>query len=647
MAAPNGSDLPPGYSGWSLERRLPLLILALLACVTGAFSAAAYLEVRTSAIERATDRLERFSRELTASSARNSQPRLAALRTLAADSAVVAAVLPAGTRSRAGADWPATVQVPAERGAAAMRPAGLSSALRSARRPSDSTFLGWELWTLDGRRRFASDRTPGAGDSLVLAAARARFSEATDSIHRSALAASRGGIHMWTLAPVRSGGRTVGVLAERRRMANSAQSEQTIRHMIGEDVDVLIGDRDSRTWASLRGVPVAAPFTGSVGEDTVALVARADGVAHYVVQSRVPGTSWRIVLLQSKASVLRRPHEALRNLAGVGTALLAFGTVGAWLLGRHVARPLRRVSDAAAALAEGDYAQRVPVTGGGEVAELASAFNAMAAGLGEAHAALAERNLALQRANEAKGQFLAIMSHELRTPLNAIGGYTELLQLGLRGEVTSAQVEDLIRIRRSKDHLLAVISDILTFARAEAGVLPLTIVAVGVAELLRDAVDMLGPQFEAKGVRLEVAPVPAHTFLRGDREKVQQVVLNLLSNALKFTEPQGRVSLSCTVDADGVRISVRDSGIGIATERMADIFEPFVQVDGSLTRRVGGAGLGLAIARNLTTAMGGELTVDSALGRGSWFTAALPRAEAPDAREPDAAAAARETAAAL
>ncbi len=631
MAAPHASIQPPDCSAWSLERRLPLLILALLACVIGAFSAAAYLEVRTSAIERATDRLERFSRELTASSARGGQPRLAALRILAADSTVVAAVLPAPSRSAAGTDRSATVQVLTGRTPAAGTSDRLAGVLRAAHRPADSTLLGWELWRLDGSRRLVSGAAAAASDSVALAAARATISEATDSVQRSSLSAADGSIHMWTLAPVRAGGRTVGLLAERRRMANSAQSEQAIRRMIGEDVDVLIADRDSPTWASLRGVPVAAPFPEPVGEDTVALVARAGGTPHYVVQSRIPGTPWRVVLLQSKASVLRRPQETLRKLIGVGAALLALGTIAAWLLGRHVARPLRRVTDAAAALAGGDYTQRVPVTGRGEVAGLAAAFNAMASGLGDAHATLAQRNIALLRANEAKRQFLAIMSHELRTPLNAIGGYTELLQLGLRGEVTPAQVEDLIRIRRSKDHLLAVISDILTFARAEAGVLPLTITAVDVAELFRDAVDMLGPQFDSKGVRLDVAPVPDGARVRGDREKVQQVVLNLLSNALKFTEPGGEVLLRCAVDGAGTRISVRDSGIGIAPERLGDIFEPFVQVDGSLTRRVGGAGLGLAIARNLATAMGGALTVETTLGRGSCFTTALPTADKGDA----------------
>ena len=646
MAAPHASVLSPAPSAWSLERRLPLLILGLLACVIGLFSAAAYLEVRTSAIERAADRLERFSRELTASSARGSQARFAVLRTLAADSALVAAVLTADPHGSAGSDAPAAVQVRADRRSSSAASARVASVLRAAHRPADSTVLGWELWRLDGGRPFASGPAAGAGDSTALAVARASLSAATDSIHRSALTATEGGIHMWTLVPVRTGGRTVGLLAERRRMANSAQSEQMIRRMIGEDVDVLIADRESRTWASLRGVPVAAPFAEVVREDTVTLVTRADGTPHYVVQSRIPGTSWRIVLLQSKTSVLRRPQQTLRNLLGVGVALLALSTIAAWLLGRHVARPLRRVTDAAAALAGGDYAQRVPVTGRGEVAGLATAFNAMASGLGDAHAALEERNMALQRANEAKGQFLAIMSHELRTPLNAIGGYTELLQLGLRGPVTPAQVDDLIRIRRSKDHLLAVISDILTFARAEAGVLPLTIVVVGLAELFRDAVDMLGPQFETKRVRLEVAPVPADACVRGDREKVQQVVLNLLSNALKFTEPGGEVRLGCTIDEDRARISVRDTGIGIAPERLGDIFEPFVQVDGSLTRRVGGAGLGLAIARNLTTAMGGTLSVESALGGGSCFTAALPRADGGEV-PPSGAAVRERTAAAV
>jgi signal transduction histidine kinase len=132
-----------------------------------------------------------------------------------------------------------------------------------------------------------------------------------------------------------------------------------------------------------------------------------------------------------------------------------------------------------------------------------------------------------------------------------------------------------------------------------------------------------------------VDSVPPHVVLWGDREKVQQVVLNLLSNALKFTEPPGEVALAFGVGADGVRLEVRDTGIGIPPDRLADIFEPFVQIDGSLTRRAGGTGLGLAIARTLTTAMHGRLMVESALGHGSRFSAVLPlpRSDVPATRE--------------
>jgi signal transduction histidine kinase len=308
--------------------------------------------------------------------------------------------------------------------------------------------------------------------------------------------------------------------------------------------------------------------------------------------------------------------------------VLALATLGAWLLSRHVTRPLRDVTDAAASLARGDYGRRVDVTGGGlEMATLGSTFNGMAAAIGEAHAELAERNAELQRANAAKAQFLAMMSHELRSPLNAIGGFTELMELGLRGPVTPEQVEDLGRIRRNKDLLLSIIGDILDFTRAEAGVLTVELRPVAVEPLLSDVVSIVGRQMEAKGVRLVVGAVPTDAVARADRAKMQQVVLNLLSNALKFTEPGGEVHVDTRVEGDTVRIDVRDTGPGIDAAQLDVIFEPFVQADASLTRRAGGTGLGLAIARQLAAAMGGTVSVRSTVGAGSTFTLALPHAE--------------------
>jgi signal transduction histidine kinase len=219
------------------------------------------------------------------------------------------------------------------------------------------------------------------------------------------------------------------------------------------------------------------------------------------------------------------------------------------------------------------------------------------------------------------------MSHELRTPLNAIGGFTELLELGLRGPVTPEQVDDLGRIRRNKDLLLSIIADILEFARADAGALTVKSEALSIAPLLADVTDLVGTQIASRGVRLTVGPVPADAIARGDRERVQQVLLNLLSNAAKFTEPGGEIVVETTTTDGEVRIAVCDSGRGIDAAQLEAIFEPFVQVDASLTRRTGGTGLGLAIARKLTAAMGGRLTVKSDLGTGSTFVLALPQFE--------------------
>jgi signal transduction histidine kinase len=277
------------------------------------------------------------------------------------------------------------------------------------------------------------------------------------------------------------------------------------------------------------------------------------------------------------------------------------------------------------------------------VAQLAAMFNAMAAATGDAHAVLAERNAELQRANAAKAQFLAMMSHELRTPLNAIGGFTELMELGLRGPVTPEQVEDLGRIRRNKDLLVSIITDILDFSRTDAGALTIEMEPVAIAPLITDVVDAVRTQMAAKGVELEASEVAPDAVVRGDRKKIVQVLLNLLSNAMKFTEPGGEVGIDTVVDEGTVRIDVRDTGSGIGAAQLETIFEPFVQVDASLTRRTGGTGLGLAISRQLTRAMNGTVTVRSQLGAGSTFSLTLPRAELPAVPRPDDRHAPRET----
>jgi PAS domain S-box-containing protein len=248
---------------------------------------------------------------------------------------------------------------------------------------------------------------------------------------------------------------------------------------------------------------------------------------------------------------------------------------------------------------------------------------------------LLERTLELDRqraaadeANRAKSAFLAVMSHELRTPLNAIGGYVQLMEMGIHGPVTDAQLEALSRVARSQKHLLRLINDVLELARIESGRVDFVLERVDLAGLMADVTPMVEPQMGAKELVFTMS-VPPGTEVRADREKLQQIVINLLSNALKFTPAGGSVSVSLarrTGEPEMVLLRVADSGIGIAPEKQAQVFQPFVQVDMSRTRRSEGSGLGLAISRDLARGMGGDLGVQSEPGKGSTFTLWLPAA---------------------
>ena len=230
-----------------------------------------------------------------------------------------------------------------------------------------------------------------------------------------------------------------------------------------------------------------------------------------------------------------------------------------------------------------------------------------------------------EAANRAKSEFLTIMSHELRTPLNAIGGYTQLLEMGLRGPITADQREDLERIERSQRHLLGLINDVLNFAKLEAGRVQFAIARVPLRDILLGVEALVLPQLRAKGLRYVDAGGCSDAYVQADEEKARQVLINLLSNAVKFTPRGGEIRLECTMDEHWVTTVITDSGVGIPADRLEAIFEPFVQVDRGLTSRHEGTGLGLAISRDLARNMGGDLTVASVVGEGSTFTLTLPR----------------------
>jgi signal transduction histidine kinase/DNA-binding response OmpR family regulator len=244
---------------------------------------------------------------------------------------------------------------------------------------------------------------------------------------------------------------------------------------------------------------------------------------------------------------------------------------------------------------------------------------------------LEEVNQQLREATKAKDQFLAVMSHELRTPINAIMGYSDLLDLGVKGALNPDQRAMVTRVRETSRHLLGLINEVLDLAKIGAGRMDLVLVELEAGSIVERAVQQITPMATGKGLSLTVEQVGeqgVRACVIADETRLTQIVINLLSNAVKFTQTGG-VTASYGVIGDTVELRVRDTGPGIPAEQRERIFEEFYQVEGGLSRATGGTGLGLAIARRFANLMGGDIQVESEVGVGSEFTVTLPSAVRP------------------
>jgi len=237
----------------------------------------------------------------------------------------------------------------------------------------------------------------------------------------------------------------------------------------------------------------------------------------------------------------------------------------------------------------------------------------------EAEAARAEA----ERANNSKTDFLAVMSHELRTPLTAIMGYEELLSDGITGPVTELQRQQLGRINASARHLLGLIDEILTFARVDIGRERVRWESMSVNHTLTDAASLVQPMAADKKLRFVVELLDEDQSIQTDGTKLRQMLVNLLSNGIKFTD-KGEVRLGCAVNASTLEVRIADTGVGIAAENIEDVFEPFWQAEQTATRKTGGTGLGLSVTRKLARLLGGDVTVASRMGAGTTFLLTLP-----------------------
>jgi signal transduction histidine kinase len=603
-------------------------MIGVLAVIVAAFLALSYRTLTRSVESSIREGLTSAASEVASSSAPTLTDRATKLRETAADAYIHRALLGQPTSS----DLDSARQ-----------------ALAALRAPSEST-LAVEIWNANGRKILHVGLDVGDASKSVAA---------VDSIVFGPMYHAGERVFYWVVAPIVVDGRRLGHIAQQRRVGGPREAERRLRDLTGEDVTMFMRNADGSAWTASQGLPVAAPNR----RDTVRRGIFDDWPERgrsIAVEASISGTPWIVVLETPLSAAVIRARRTLMTLTISSLLLMAVGAAISWIISRRITKPLASLTRAAESLARGGRATPVHYSRADEIGRLAASFNEMALEVDASRRALEQqvneaetvaeelaranhqltRSMSTvddarreaerareeaDRANRAKSDFLAVMSHELRTPLNAIAGYAQLLEMEISGPVTPAQRDALARIARNQSHLSRLINDVLHFAKIDAGQIVYSITDVHVNDALLGLEALVGPQLLAKRLEFTYRPCDASVTVRADREKLEQIVLNLLSNAIKFTPEGGRIDVwSEATGALPVKIRVRDTGVGIAPERQRAIFEPFVQGERSPQSPNDGVGLGLAISRELARGMGGDLTVESIVGRGSVFTLTLP-----------------------
>lgn len=619
----------PATRGMSLEHRIPLLITALLAGVLTLTLFLAYQEVRRLSLMAEQERIDRVSLELAGiiqSAVNNTLTGLDSIARLESIEAVLRGSTDAAADARAALESRAD-------------PAGPTSIL--------------ELWDVN--------REPVL-QLPTLSPPPREFVDFPSTGGYGSWFPYEGRAVAWAGIPVVSDGEVLGYVAQIRTFG-SDNASSGFQDLLGPSARIFAVDSRG-VWSELGGnirpnPPRYPIMPGPLNYTTESGTYLASGI-------RILGADWISVVEEPIEAAFSRPAAFIRRSGLLLVTMMIVGAAGAWILSRRFTRPLIALTQAARAITAGDYSRRVDLDRPDELGILADSFNSMAARVNAAHQdlqsqvrqahalarELEEANERLQEmmivaehgqrtaeeASRAKSEFLATVSHELRTPINAIVGYTDLLLLGIPEPPTSRQLEHLERLRGNGRHLTRLIDDILDLAKIEAGQIQMVEDTGSGEDAFESAISIVGPLAADKGVEIHRNyGGDSPCMYRADSRRIEQILVNLVGNAVKFTPPGGRVELRCwrgsEQPANGgapeqlVFFSVRDTGIGVPREKQEKIFERFVQGDAGFRRTHEGAGLGLAISRELARLMGGDVTLESEPEKGSCFTLRVPAAE--------------------
>jgi len=402
------------------------------------------------------------------------------------------------------------------------------------------------------------------------------------------------------------------------------------------DISLVLRRTDLAELLPQVAEALAAPEVATGGR---AMTARyVDGHDVFTAFEPIPTVGWFVLVEQPLSEAFSPIYDSIVRSVGLLILGLLAAVAASLLLARGMTRPIQVLASGAARIGAGALEERIEVQTNDELESLAEAFNAMAAQLRESYVGLeqkiderteelAQANSLLAAVSQHKSEFLSRMSHELRTPLNAIIGFSDVLLSGSYGTLNEKQRDYLQDVLTSGQHLLLLINDILDISKVEAGRMELELTTFSLREALQSGVTIVRERATLHGMTLSVTCDEGLDMIQGDARKIRQVIFNLLANAVKFTPDGGRVEVTARALDGEARVSVRDTGVGIAREEQTHLFEEFRQTTSARGRE--GTGLGLSLAKRLVDLHGGRIWVDSALGKGSTFTFTLPMRQPP------------------
>jgi two-component system, NtrC family, sensor kinase len=375
-------------------------------------------------------------------------------------------------------------------------------------------------------------------------------------------------------------------------------------------------------------------FASGAPRPRVTVTNNMDGKKVISSSAFIPSLQWAVIIERPAEEAYTPLYASMLRTSALLLVGFTMAVLASLFVGRRVVRPLEALRRGVERIGKGDLNHRLALKTGDEIEILADEFNEMAGHLREAYTGLerkvVERTHALTIANEKlgeasrlKSQFLANVNHELRTPVSAIIGYARLVLRATEGKIAQLQTENLQDLLRNAERLLNQIDSLLEFSKIEAGKMEVHVEPVKVNEVIQGAISTIEPIVNGGGVRIIREVAPDIRDLNTDREKLRQIILNLLDNAVKFTE-RGEIKIAALQQNGSLRLVVSDTGIGIEKEELKHIFEEFHRGDSSSIRKYRGTGLGLAIVKKFVNLLGGDVAVESEVGKGSVFTVTLP-----------------------